>query len=97
MTPSERQWLQDARRTIRYALRQVMVDDWDAAIANAKGVVRSTIVTDCTLEVTHLLASFAHSNPTDYRANAAMRAAAIRRLKETKDYIGKTLAATTGR
>lgn len=95
MTPTERQWMQDARRVIRFALVKIEIGDWDAAIDALKGVVRSTLVTKATIEVTSLLASIASSEPSDFRSNAAMRAAALRRLEEAKTYIGDTLVATT--
>lgn len=95
MTPTERQWMQDARRAIRFALVKIEIGDWDAAIGALKGVVRSTLVTKATIEVTSLLASLASSEPSDFRSNAAMRAAALRRLEEAKTYIGDTLVATT--
>lgn len=95
LTMVERQWMQDARRAIRFALVKIEIGDWDSAISHIKGVVRSTLVTKATLEVTNLLASFAASEPAEFRKNAAMRAAAIRRLEEAKAYIGDTLVATT--
>lgn len=97
MTPIERQWMQDARRRIRLALTKIEIGDWDAAVDHIKSVVRSTLVTPDTLEVTSLLTSFASSEPSELRRNAAMRAAAIRRLEETKTFIGETLVATTDR
>lgn len=97
MTPTERQWMQDARRHIRIALAKIEIGDWDAAIGHVKSVVRSTLVTPDTLEVTNLLASFASSEPSELRRNAAMRAAATRRLEETKTFIGDILVATTDR
>lgn len=97
LTASERQWMQDARRSIRIALTKVEIGDWPTATEVIKGVVRSTLVTKATLEVTNLLASFASSEPSDYRKNAAMRAAALRRLEEAKALIGDILVATTGR
>jgi hypothetical protein len=97
LTPSERQWMQDARRAIRFALTKIEIGDWDSVVGHIKGVVRSTLVTKDTLEVTNLLASIASSEPSDFRRNAAMRAAALRRLEEAKTYIGDTLVATTDR
>lgn len=97
MTPTERQWMQDARRAIRFALVKIEIGDWHTAVDHIKGVVRSTLVTPDTLEVTNLLASFACSEPSDFRTNAAMRAAATRRLEEAKIYIGDILVATTDR
>lgn len=97
LTATERQWMQDARRHIRIALTKVEIGDWHTAVEVVKSVVRSTLVTKATLEVTNLLASFASSNPSDFRSNAAMRAAALRRLEETKSFIGDILVATTDR
>ena len=96
-TMVERRWMQDARRTIRIALTKVEIGDWDSVVSYAKSVVRSTLVTKTTLEVTNVLASIAASEPSDFRRNAAMRAAAQRRLEEAKAYIGDTLVATTDR
>ncbi len=97
LTMTERQWMQDARRAIRFALTKIEIGDWNSAVDHIKSVVRSTLVTKATLEVTNLLASFATSEPSEFRRNAAMRAAAIRRLEEAKAYIGDTLVATTDR
>lgn len=95
MTPAERQWLQNARRHIRHALVKSEIGDWDAVISWIAPLTRSTIVTSVTLEVTSLLASLATTEPASLRSNAAMRAAALRRLEETKSLIGELLVATT--
>ena len=97
LTMSERKWMQDARRAIRFALVKIEIGDWDTAIIHIKGVARSTLVTKNTLEVTNLLASLAASEPSDFRSNVAMRAAAVRRLEEAKLQIGEALVATTDR
>lgn len=97
MTPSERQWLQDARRFVRIAIVKAEYGDWDAAVAAMGNVARRpSLVTPGTIEVINMLASFASTKPSDLRGNAAMRAAAIRRLEETKVFIGDALTATTG-
>lgn len=95
MTPSERQWLQDARRFIRIALVKTEIGDWDTVVATVGNVARRPGPPN--IEVVNLLASLANANASDFRGNAAMRAAAIRRLEETKSFIGETLVATTDR
>lgn len=97
MTPSERQWLQDARRFVRIAIVKAEIGDWDAAVVAMGNVAdRPSLGTPDTIEVGNMLASFANTKPSDLRSNAAMRAAAIRRLEETKVFIGDALTATTG-
>ena len=71
--------------------------DWDAVIEWTAAATRSPLVTENTSEVINLLASLAVSKPEDLRRNAGMRAAAIRRLEETKALIGETLVTTTDR
>lgn len=97
LTMTERQWLQETRRSIRIALVKAEIGDWDTVITLLRPIVRVTTVTDATLEVTHLLASLAASEPSDLRRNVGMRAAAVRRLEEAKAQIGETLVATTDR
>lgn len=97
LTTLERRWLQDARRSVRLALVKTEIGDWDTVVACIKTIVRTTLVTNATLEVTNLLASLASSNPSELRGNASMRAASIRRLEETKSFIGDILVATTDR
>lgn len=91
---NERQWLQETRRHIRIALVKAELGDWDAVITVLRPIVQTT-ATNATLEVTNLLASLTASTPSHLRSNAEMRAAAIRRLEETKALIGELLVATT--
>jgi len=97
MTPSERAWLQDARRHIRLALVKSEIGDWDTVVFYAAQVVRMKPFAPRLTEVTNMLASLATTEPPQLRSNAAMRAAAIRRLEETKTLIGEILVATTDR
>lgn len=96
-SPVERLWLQTARRNIRMALLKGQLEDWDAAISWIAPVVSAPPLSSVTSEVTDLLTSLALTKPSDLRGNAAMRAAAIRRLEEAKTLIGETLVATTDR
>lgn len=97
MTPTERRWLQDARRHIRVALVKAEIGDWDTAVLYAAQVVRMEPFAPHLTEVVNMLASLATTEPSQLRSNAAMRAAAVRRLEETKTLIGETLVATTDR
>jgi hypothetical protein len=92
---NERQWLQETRRHIRIALVKAELGDWDAVITVLRPIVQTTATNNITPEVTNLLASLTAAEPLDLRSNAAMRAAAIRRLEETKTLIGELLVATT--
>lgn len=95
MTPTERSWLQDARRHIRVALVKSEIGDWDVVIFHATQVVRMEPFAPHLIEVANMLASLATAEPSQLRSNAAMRAAAVRRLEETKTLIGEILVATT--
>lgn len=95
MTPSERRWLQEARRCIRLAIVKSEYGDWDTVVEWTASAIRDPLVTSNTSEVIDLLSSLAVSKPSDFRTNAGMRAAAIRRLEETKFLIGELLVATT--
>lgn len=96
MTPSERAWLQDARRSIRLAMVKSEIGDWDTVVTAIGNVARRpTLVTPATIEVINMLSSIAVTQPSDLRSNAAMRAAVTRRLEETKVFIGEFLVATT--
>lgn len=97
MTPSERRWLQEARRYIRLAIVKSEYGDWDAVVEWTAAAVRTPRITEHTSEVIDLLSSLAVSKPADFRTNAGMRAAAIRRLEDTKTLIGELLVATTDR
>ena len=93
MTPTERQWLQIARRDIRLALVKAEIGDWDAVVSCVHPYSRAVPSGAVPIEVSNLLASLGTSNPSDLRGSAAMRAAAIRRLEETKVLIGESLVA----
>lgn len=97
LTTTERRWLQEARRHIRLALVQSEYGDWDATIEWTAAAIRSPLTTENTSEVISLLTSLASAKASQLRSNAAMRAAAIRRLEETKTLIGELLVATTDR
>lgn len=97
LSMTERQWLQNARFFIRMALVKAEIGDWDTVVSQADRIVRSPLLNEATMEVANLLASLAATKPSDLRSNAAMRAAATRRLEETKSFIGATLVATTDR
>ena len=95
MTPLERRWLQEVRRYIRLALAKSEYGFWDEAIECTAAAVRNPLTTENTSEVINLLTSLATAKASHLRSNAAMRAAAIRRLEETKTLIGELLVATT--
>lgn len=91
MTPSERAWLQEARRNIWMALTKAEYGDWNSVVAIASSIHRHPDASGEGFEVQSLLASLATSNVTDLRSSAAMRAAAVRRLNDAKTFIGSTL------
>ena len=99
MTQLERQWMQEARRSIRSALVSATNQNWDEVVACAASLARypTGYLHDTILEVKDLLTSLATARSQDLRGNAAMRAAAITRLEEVKSLIGETLVATTDR
>lgn len=95
LSPVERLWLQNARRHVRMALLKGQLEEWDEVIDWLAPIVSAPDLTEVTSEVTNLLTSLALTKPSQLRGNAAMRAAAIRRLKEAKTFIDDTLVATT--
>lgn len=97
MTQLERQWLQEARRSVRTALVAADIQDWETVVLHAAGLSRYPTGYDHPkiLEVKDLLTSLGHAKPQELRSNAAMRAAAITRLEEVKVLIGEALVATT--
>lgn len=99
MTQLERQWLMEARRSIRAALVSATNQNWDDVVACAVGLARypTGYLNDTILEVKDLLTSLALTSPKDLRSNPSMRAAAVKRLEEVKSLIGETLVATTDR
>jgi len=97
MTQLERQWLQEARRSVRAALVSADIQEWDNVVLQAAGLSRypTGYGHPKILEVKDLLTSLGRASHQDLRSNAAMRAAAIRRLEEVKTLIGEALVATT--
>jgi hypothetical protein len=96
MTTQHRRWLADVRRAIRQALLDMEFGRVDTAMLSLKEHYRDeVIITDSTYEVKNMIASLASVDPADLKKNPAMRAAAVRRLNETKQYIGEALLADT--
>ena len=98
MTPSNRSWLQEARRDIRSALLYAERHDWNTCVSTVASIWRRLSDTsEVTIEVKNMLASLAVTDPSELKKSAAMRAAAVRRLEEVKSFIGESLVATTDR
>ena len=89
--------LREIRRGIRLALVHAELHHWDEVISICLGIYsqHASGGGEVTFEVRNLLASLANTTPSDLRRNAAMRAAAVRRLEETKTLIGESLVTIT--
>lgn len=93
MTPSDRAWLQEARRNIWIAIAKAEYGDWMSVVAVAGGICRHPGGTsEEAIEVQNLLASLATSKVSDLRGSAALRSAAEQRLNDAKTFIGRVLS-----
>jgi hypothetical protein len=98
MTTQQREWLASVRRSIRKALLDLEFGRFDIAFLGIREhFVEESPTCDAAMEVKNLLASLAVVDPALTRDNPAARAAATRRLNETKRYIADALLATTER
>lgn len=96
MTSLERAHLREARRHLRFALVAADGSRWDDVVRSASHIYRQPVgVNAVTVEVKDLLASLATTDPANFKGNAAMRSAAITRLKFVHALIGEALVATT--
>lgn len=99
MTPNHREWLADVRRAIRQALLDLEFGRVETAFFPLRECYLVEVtVNDTTAEVKNLIASLATVDPDELKKRPAMRAAAVRRLKDTKKFISDALTApTTGK
>jgi hypothetical protein len=96
MTPNHREWLARVRRAVRQALLDLEFGRFETAFLPLRECYHDEVtVTDVTVEVKNLIASLAYADPGEVRRRPAMRAAAVRRLHDTKKFISDALIAPT--
>lgn len=97
MTPRHREWLGSVRRAIRKALLDLEFERFDTAFLDLRELFFTEApISDDTMEVKNLIASLATARP-QLMQNAAARAAAVRRLEETKKYITEAMLSASDR